>query len=161
MIPEVLEVAQSLMAALDCPRAMTVSILLKYGEWDQLIKLTTNPRDYCDSLDYLRAAQATDFLRKFPELPTSIDRRHEALIKWWDSEKQCFRTNRRLNTFSDFGGPSGSTAEGAFPSLIGRIRKNVWRLIGGGPSEVLEPRFGPGATVSDKSTHSTVPDKIT
>lgn len=163
MIPEVREVALDLMVALDCPRSLSVAILIRYGEWAQLTLVSANPLEYCDSLDYLRAAQASDFLRKFPALPTGIDTRKRALESWWESEKQCFVTNRRLNTLMDFGTlPSGQcAATEAFPALIGRIRKYVGRMIGWSPGEVLEPRFGPGATVSDKSTHSTVPDKIT
>jgi hypothetical protein len=161
MTPEVLEIADSLMAALDCPRSLTVAILMRNGEWMQLAELSTNPHDFLDAECYLRAAQATDFLRKFPELPITIKRDEVALDAWWVAERMCFVTNRRLNELGDFGTLLGVPSPQPILSLLDKIRKIVWRIVGTRPPDELEARFGPGATISDRSTHSTVPDKIT
>jgi len=161
MTPQVHDIASSLMASLDCPRSLTVAILMRNREWVQLTELTTNPLDYSTPLAYLRAAQATDFLRKYPELETGIDKRAAALQKWRDSETLCFQTNRRLNELDDFGTLMGRPASEQVIAFVATTRKFVRRILGAGPGSSLEPRFGPGATISDPSRFTTVPDKIT
>lgn len=160
--PEVYDLAMSLMASLNCPRALTVAILIRYGEWKELVQLSTNPLEYVDSEAYYRAAQATDFLRKYPALPTGFNTLERAKVDWAKAEKMCFVTNRRLYEIMDFGTLNGGPAPDWLLSIVGRIRKIVRQMIGEGPrlSELI-PRFGPGATVSDRSDWTTIPDKIT
>lgn len=71
---EVEKLTHILMEELDCARALTVSLLVKYREWDQIATLTTVPSHYSDSRSYFEAVQATDFIRKLEELPTTIDK---------------------------------------------------------------------------------------
>lgn len=42
-------VTSKLCEAIDTPRALTVFLLLKYKEWDQLLELETDPSDYLDA----------------------------------------------------------------------------------------------------------------
>lgn len=138
-------------------------MLIKAGEWGQLVDLTCDPRHYSSAEDYRAAACATDLLRKIddPSLIPGLDLEARALEKWLWAEKECFKTNRRLNEIFDFGTLSGSPVEEAILDFFQGVRKNLLYLVGGGPRNDCEVgRFGPGATVSDKSGRVTVPDKM-
>lgn len=156
--PEVTAIALSLMEGLACPRSLTVAILMRHGDWVQLSELRTDPHQYEDSESYWAASAATDFLRKFSGLPTGIDTEKVAITKWYEAEKACFVTNHRLAPYLD-----GSLWESADPRLtefIGKVRKEVRLLIGNCPPDLLQGKFGPGATLSDPSRFTTVNDKM-
>lgn len=159
MTPEVLDVSLAFMEGLDSAHSLSVAIMLRYGEWDQIVSRRTDPRLFLLADDYMAAAAANEFLRKFAGLPTSYDLDAITLSKWWWAEKECFKTNRRLDTFIDRGArPCGG--EGALFDFIEETRKNVVKLIGYGPPDAFDGAFGPGATVSDDAKATTVADKL-
>jgi hypothetical protein len=88
-----IEVAQQLLCALDCPRALSVSIMLKHGMWDEIANLQLDPLAFNDSHSFFRAHQATKLLSKARWLPTSIDKRAVAKKKFEEAEELCSRTN--------------------------------------------------------------------
>lgn len=149
LTPEVQEIALSLMTGLDCARSLTVAILIRNREWIQLVNLECTPSAYLDADDYLRAASATDFLRKMSGDIEGIDRDSATLEKWLESERQCFSTNVRLNEIMDFGTLDGMPVPDTIADFISRMRKNLLTLIGSGPDPVFPGSFGPGATISD------------
>lgn len=151
-MPEILSITNTYMELLNCPRSLTVAIMLRYCEYDQVVSLKTPPHDYADAASYHLAACATDWLRKYPGLPVKADRVQAAKQSWYQSEEECRVTNivlrdRRLNTDS-------------LNLLIDVASDFIRDVLGPCPLD-LSPRFGPGATVSDKSTHVTVLDKVT
>lgn len=156
--PEVEEIVLSVMEGLSCPRSLTAAILVRYGLYEELMKLEPIVTDYCDAEDYFRAAQASKFLAKLECRIPGLDPEAVAVEKWWAAERQCFTTNRRLNTLIDFGGASPDDQR--FLAFLSRVRKNVSKLIGDAPPEVMDGVFGPGATVTDKSTRSTIAHKL-
>lgn len=160
LIPEVLDVAHSILEGLDCAHSLSASLLIKYGEWDQLVQKTCDPRSFLTAEDYMCANAATELLRKFPDLPTTLDLDAITLEKWWWAERECFRTNRRLDAYIDRGSACGDSDDGRILSFIGEVRKNIEKIIGSGPPPTWEGRFGPGATVSDVSTAVTTADKM-
>lgn len=157
---DVQDVVLAFMEGLDCPRALTVAILLRSSEWDQLTSLEADPKHYSSPLAYLDAVTATDLLRKYRGFDLDVDPEAAALEKWWWAEKECFRTNRRLDTYLHRGPFGGPTGDPRIASIIDAIRKNVIHLIGASPPETFPGFFGPGATVSDTSRLSTIPDKM-
>lgn len=157
--PEVADVALSFMEGLNSPQSLSVAILMRYGEWDQIASKKTDPLQYNSSLSYFTAVAATDFLRKYPELPLDIDREANTKAKWWEAERACYRTNERLASLVD--DPHlGGDYDPALGDFVSAVRKEVRFLIGDGPPPTWEGKFGPGATVSDKSRAATVPDKM-
>lgn len=160
LTPEVLEVALSLMEELDSPRSLTVAILIRNEEWVQLMQLECNPSNYCDSESYLRATAATDFLRKLDSNVPGLDPENAAFQKWLEAEKQCYLTNCRLNEILDFGTLNQSPCPERILDFIEDVRKNLLWLIGSGPNPTFEGRFGPGATMSDVSSRTTVLHKM-
>lgn len=149
--PEIRAVTEVYMESLNCPRSLTVHILIRYGEWDQVARLKAKPIDYGTSSEYHLAACATDWLRKSPDLPVKVDRRAEAIKSWHQSEEECrisniFLRDARLN-------------HDELSALIDVASSFVADILGPCPLD-LTPRFGPGATVSDLSTNTTVLDKV-
>lgn len=153
-------VVLALMEDLDCARSLTVTIMLRYNELDGITQLNANPRDYSDSESYWRAAVASDLLRKFTDFDLGIDLEQATLQEWKRSESQCFRTNVRLRKLVQ-NGPFGGSFDPALGEFFSTFRKNLQWLIGSSPGAYWESgRFGPGATVSDSGSCTSVPDKL-
>lgn len=163
---EIRELATKLLVGLDTPRSLTVFLLIKYGEWDQLVQLKVDPRTYRDdpfSANQLkRDYQATEFLRKCKDVPTSIDTEAAAVATWWASEAQCKKTNDRLDNYLEnpvYDGPHGT----AIADFIDRLQSVVAAWLGPLPKS-LEGAFGPGAVFeSQGAKHSrnlTLGDKL-
>jgi hypothetical protein len=162
MMPQVRSLVLSYMEGLDCARSLSISLLIKAGEWDQLFSMKCDPRLYSSAEEYRAANCATELLRKLdcPEL-LGLDLEAIAIEKWWWAEQECFKTNRRLNEIFDFGTLLGLPVEDGILLFFQDLRKNLHSLIGSGPRHESFGRFGPGATVSDRSQRVTVADKMT
>lgn len=160
LTPEVLEVAYSLMAGLDCARSLTVTILIRNNEWMQLVSMTARPSDYDSAENYLRAAAATDFLRKIDSTIDGVNRSEATFQKWLEAEQSCFITNRRINEIYDFGTLYGKPVEPKIEEFLQDLKVNLLWLMGSGPPQEIEGRFGPGATMSDMSGWTSVPHKM-
>lgn len=151
-------VALALMEELNCPRSLTVAILIRAGEWAQIAEMATVPLHYLDAASYSKAVQASDFLRKVEELDTGIDREANAIAKWEAAEAMCYKTNERLAPFLD--SSLLRTERPSIDNFVLDARSLIKRWLGPLPRD-LEPRFGPGATISDKSSECLIPDKLT
>lgn len=156
--PEVEEIVLSFMEGLSCPRSLTAAILVRYRMYEELMKLDPIVTDYADAEDYFRAAQASKLLSKLECSVPGCDPKASAEAKWWAAEKQCFRTNMRLNTLFDFGGKHPHDQR--LLDFFDAVRKNVTTLIGIAPPEVVDGVFGPGVTITDKGTRTTVAHKM-
>lgn len=159
MTQDVREVALSYMEGLDSSQSLGVAIMLRYGDWDSICDLTTDPNAYSDPNDYLRNAAASCFLKKL-DVDTGVDLEPATFEKWLWAEKECFKTNVRLNRFLDAEASLGEPNEPWLTDFVGRVRKNVIELIGHCPPQAVQGRFGPGATVSDSSRETTVCHKM-
>jgi len=153
-------VGLSVMENLHCARAVTVAILLRYGEWNQLVELTTDPSHYSDAYAFAKAYQATEFLRKFDGLATTYDKERAARESFVDSERQCSESNYRLSKY--LYGVLETPEDARIADFIDDVRKIVGDWLGSFSYSSVEEaaRFGPGATFSDKGKLNTVPDKI-
>jgi hypothetical protein len=140
------------------PVSLKAAILLRHREWDQLAEMRVDPRHYLSSFEYWRDATAANLLRKMEDLPTSFARSAKAEELFLSCEKECLRTNRRLypylseNLFSD--------SDPGVTSYIKKAQKLIASILGPCP-DLVEGRFGPGATYGDRGRFTTVPDKMT
>jgi len=134
--------AQQIMHALDCPRSLSVSIMIKYEMWDEIANLRISASDYLDSESFFRAYQATKLLSKARWLPTTFDRTQVAKQKFEESEVRCRSTNELWRQYR--------LGKMKFLPNVERIISSVRRKIG----TVLGDRlfewteycdFGPGA----------------
>lgn len=149
-------VAKVLYRSLGTPVAATCEGLLDRGEYAALQSMRVDPNAYTEAEAYHRDVTAVDFLRKLA-LPGDDERKYRAAVESFLScEEQNFKTNRRLYALID-----GLTIEDErLMELISIWRKDVRKVLGRLPLGLL-PRFSGGATVSDKSGLTTIPDKIT
>lgn len=162
MTSEMRGIVLSFMEGLDCARSLAVSLMIQHDEWGQLLSMSCDPRHYSSAEEFRAANLATEFLRKLdePSLLPELDLEATAIEKWWWAEKECFKTNRRLNEICDMGTLNGSPVSDDILRFLSDLRKNLLRLVGSGPGHDDPGRFGPGATVSDRSGRVTVPDKM-
>lgn len=157
---QVEHIAHSYFEALDSAVSLSCSILLRHGDYAQLIKLSVNARNYLDPQVYLKDASAVAFLKKSEVTIQGLDPESVAKASWLDCEKQCFKTNRKL--FDDFGDPSFESrhCDPRFDNFVKRARSIVVDLIGTDPG-FIEGRLGPGATLSDSYGSTDVINKFT
>lgn len=142
------------------PRALTVALLLKNSEWDQLASLSIDPRQYSCPLAFKKDAAVTSFLRKLEDLPTSVDRKGVAVSNFWAGEADCLRTNLRLQPFLDSAlFPLTERSDGVVSSFLEDTKKIIAEILGPCP-DLVRGRFGPGATYGDRGQFTTVPDKM-
>ena len=151
------ECSRKLFAAVDSPRALTCEILVRYGEWDQLVELRVDPMHYQDWKAYYLDNLVTEFVRKHSGLPTTFNRRSNAEKKYMEAERLCALTNSRFVNLNAkyFYGPG----EPQIGDFLLSVKKRTGKVLGRIPNEV-NPRFGPGATVDDRGRLTTVIDKM-
>jgi hypothetical protein len=152
---QVITLCRRFLADLNTPVSLKIDILMRHNEWDQLVQCRVDPSCYLDTVGgterFRRDYQAVELLRKFPELPTTIDRKAVARAGFWASEAQCFKSNQRLSFYLDRTFRSAAEEGYLFPGdrriaeFIRNVRKTVERVLGPLPPHLLG-RFGPGAT---------------
>lgn len=135
--PKDYRVISESLRALDCARSLTVFILFKYGQFDDIVNLTFDPLDYNSLEDASDALQSTELLRKCDNLPTTIDRKAVALKNFFDCEEKCSHVNNVLIDSVD-------------PGLMLRIRRKIADCLGDfTPEEFVElSGWGPGVTLT-------------
>jgi hypothetical protein len=156
---DVVRTVSHLLEDLDTPLSLSAEILLRYGEWDGLAGLIADPRSYLCSSRFAADAAAVSILKKLVELPTGIDRRAAAIEKWWQGERECYKTNERLHRYLPIN-RLFDDRQGAVSEFLSDVRKIILSWIGYGPNPLQEGRFGPGATFIDRGGKTTVPDKM-
>lgn len=136
--------ARKLWASLDTAVSLSMTILDRYGEFEQMVRKTVSPSDYRDPLSFYLDYQAVKLLSKYPYLDTGIDRRREAIKKFLEAESQCSLTNERFQHFSEY--LRIFDASGTVGRVFHRARRKIALILGGVPRlEELDFRFGPGA----------------
>lgn len=115
------------------------------GDWEYLSSMEVDPRVYTCPETYLKDAQLCSFFRKHPGLPLGVNTEKAAIANFWEAEKMCFGTNRRLEPLQTDVLHYGSRM-GEFITLW---RKKIAEVLGKCPSfdELADNlRFGPGST---------------
>lgn len=132
---------------------------LEAGDFEAILSVDLDPRDYSNSADYAADAAAVGILRKYEKLPSKVDKRAAAVEKWWQGERDCYLANERLTRYL----PEHAACVDRDP-LVERIvlsaRKVIRSWIGAKPDDLAIGRFGKGSTFSDKAGKSTVPHKM-
>lgn len=143
------DVALTALEEIDCPRSLSVAIMLRYGEHIQLASLTFDPFAYGEYVDAVGAFQATELLRKFQGLEgtTGESRKTAAIAKAAEAERQCATTNIRVN-----GWEYGIWANTQCEQAIMLARKKISRVLGSfNMDEWMECcRWGPGTDAMNK-----------
>lgn len=130
-------------------RSLTVYLLIKSNEWEQLLGLLVNPCDYDNAQQFADDYLVTSILQKNPRLPTNIDKREVAIKKFRASEAQCRDTNDRLTKLHNL----EISLEPDVHSAIHHAREYIREVLGPLTRSKLsyaesKMAFGPGATTS-------------
>lgn len=118
-------------------------MMLRHGEYDQLVDLECNSEDYLTPADFFVDYQATKLLSKFPHLAVSHNRTENAMLKFIEAELSCRDTNGRFMNSATYQRiePSGGVGE-----VLHRARRKIAEILGPVPKlQDLDFRFGPGA----------------
>lgn len=155
---EIENIALKLLEDIATPVSLATAMLLKYKEYDQLALRKCDPGKYIDHSSFWSDNVAVSLLRKCADLPTSFDRKANAVANFWKCEKMCLRTNLRLSPYLDV--PLYADSSDVVERFIVLARKKIKKILGECPADLIG-RFGPGATYGDKGCLTTVPDKMT
>ncbi len=145
-----LSVVLAICQEVDSPRALTVALLVKHAEWQQLLALEINPDHYSDHRRFGSDYLVTAILSKNPRLPTGIDKRQVAIDKFYAAEQQCRDSNLRISEYLE----SPHTVSSDIRRVVDRTQRIVQDILGPCPSRkdlvYMEEnmRFGPGSTTS-------------
>lgn len=145
------------LSSLNTPRALSVWLLYRSGEHDQLTTLVCDPLNYDDSNSFRDDYAATSLLSKSDFLTTSFNREEVAIDKFLKSEERCRATNRTVLPFA----PSGCSPPEALHPLIPRVRRQIERMLGSFRLEELldSSDWGPGVSTLLKGPSSVKPNK--
>lgn len=151
-----LTTAQQLLEALDCPRALTVSIMLRYGHYDDVLNLSVN-FDYLDSEAFFRSYQATKLLSKAEWLPSSFDKKARAISAFRAAELSCGEMNETMYAY----------LEGRFNFLphffakINLVRRKIENVLGEFNYRwIYDCNFGPGSDISTSGGFTAAYNKL-
>jgi hypothetical protein len=129
--------------AIDTPRALTVWLLYKNKEHDQLCALDIDPNNYEFPQLFRDDYVATNFLSKASFLETSFDREVVAFEKFHKFETLCRHTNIRFNNPSLDPKNIGSNVW-----LLNATRRKISQILGDFCGEELadDANWGPGVS---------------
>lgn len=137
--------ARKLWAALDTPVSLSMTILDRYGEYEQLVSRSVDPRDYQNAYAFYLDYQAVKALSKYPYLDTGIDRKAVAKRKFLDAENHCNSTNNRFRGWKL--GIEAFTPPSHVDQVLYLAQQKIATILGSVPPlESLDFRFGPGAS---------------
>lgn len=154
-----LQMCNSLLEELNSPRSLSVFLLIKYEEWDQVaLGLPIEADWYCDPEMFFRDYQATKLLTKADFLPTTFDKRAVALGRFESAEAQCADTNRTWRRMLNGG---SITIDPDVDRVISTTRRRIHSILRRFPYERLidHCRWGPGATTSIRNPRTSVYEK--
>lgn len=139
------------------PVALQAIKFVEESDWLGLVSMRVEPDDYNCPRAFLRDNQIVSFLRKYPDFDLGIDLEEKAVLTFWESERQCFRTNERLSPLLFDPCHYGERVK----QLIAVWRKEIRRVVGKAPHPTsLEGRFGPGSTYDNRGDLITVAHKL-
>ena len=144
---EIPKVFEKFLSALDCPRALTVWLLWKHKEHEQLANLKTIVSDYSDMATFRDAYTATKFLSKHTDLSVSWDVKEVAMKKFQEFETLCKHTNHRFRSLE-----RDPLYSGPVVWLHNAVIRKISKVLGEFDLQEFfsKPDWGPGATTSIK-----------
>lgn len=150
-----LRVVHSFLQALDCPRSLSIWLLFSYGEHQQLVDFECTPADYNCPQAFRDAYAATKFLSKADFLSLNIDKKQEALKKFYASEDACAKINDRGFSYRIIESAIGGNLHDA-------ICRKIESLLGDISGEELFEAcgWGPGVTTLIKGNDTSATNKF-
>jgi hypothetical protein len=136
-------VASDLYESLNTPISLSCEILLRYGELEQLVRMSVLPQNYLTASSFADDSQAVSFMKKVPLRIAGVDPEAAAKEKFLAAELACKETNARIRTF--VAAPLG--VSGAISRVISTAIAKIHSVLGDRPDSrewLYACRFGPG-----------------
>jgi hypothetical protein len=143
--PELLfDVAMDLYESLNTPVSLSLAILLRYKDYEQLVRKSVSPFDYNEPSKFRDDYQAVSFLKKAPLKIEGVDPEAAARVKFLEAERACADTNARIRAFvSDPVKAASEPVRHAISAAMGKIA-NVLGSAVNAREWLYACRFGPG-----------------
>lgn len=149
-----LQAVEAFLVGLNCTRSLTVLILLRNKEYEQLCNLEFKPDDYNCLSDARDSLAATKLLSKASFLDFGRSKREVALLKFYECEGSSLATNQRIRrgTFDSMETHSVLLTAQRIISLI---------MCDFSPDELVDAcNWGPGASTKLKRVEASAPKKV-
>jgi hypothetical protein len=152
-----LEAVDEFLIALDCPRSLTVHLLLHSGEHAQLANLEFDPLHYSDVWSCRDAYAATKLLSKYKDLTLDYDLDSVAIEKFQKFESLCGRTNARFRDLS-----KDPLFKGPIVWLHNAVIRKIEGILGCmyGEELISLANWGPGATTLVRARDASAANKF-
>lgn len=153
--------AQLIFRAVDTQVSRECQKHLQTGNLAGIGSITVDPGRYPDSESYFRDCQCVALLKKFNDVDAEMVKglEEKARQTFRDCELQCAYTNRRLSDFIHNTAFFDGKDERLW-AYVQKVRKILRHWLGRVPDALTNPRFGKGATLSDKGRLTTIMDKM-
>lgn len=142
-------IASSFYEAIDTPKSLAAYILLKAGEYAQLVSMEVDPSDYLCAEAYDLDALASKFLSKYPGFShEDLDPKGKAQADFLKYELDCKSTNQRLRRLKE----DPSLWDPRFRDILYLARRKISKVLGKLDLAEIADHFGwgPGATSVSK-----------
>lgn len=149
-----------LLEDVNTPRSLSIALCVKYGDLREAVSFNCKPQHYSDPEDYAKDAMVSDFIRKcdIPGVSDPVRLKQECLERLMATERTCFETNKRLSRFLD--GLLDQPGDARILKFFQDVQEIIRYIVGPIPQDLSSCGFGPGATLTNQSVLSTIPDKI-
>lgn len=145
-------VASGVYSALSCGSyGSKAAALLEKGAYRDLVSLEVDPTIYSDCSEFADDYLACEFMSKYPEWDTGVDRKQVAVDKFLLAEQACAEANKRLAP-PDAVRPVTSTSAACW-SHMRAARRKIRKLLGPFSWDKAAVHFawGPGASTQVRS----------
>lgn len=140
-----IQVAEKFFECLDTPLSLALYIMLKHGEYAQLVSYDFDPDREVDANLVRDNLAAVSLLRKYRGFKTSIDTRQKAIDSFLAGEQQCAATNSRFRNplidplFKGINVYLHNAFTRKIEGILGNYKKEDFFSLGS---------WGPGSTIS-------------
>jgi len=148
-----MSVSLELFEAIDSPRSLAAWILLREGEYSQLVNLEIDANNYQHSFRFADDYLATKFLSKYPEfVHPDLDPEAEALKSFLKYEETCRLTNIKFKQLEE----DPSKWDPQIKGILTLAKRKIASVLGKPDLDEISSSFdwGPGATTA-ASGHQT------
>lgn len=148
-----MSVSSMLFEAVDSPKSLAAYIMLKHGEYDQLVTMDINPDDYRDAKAFADDYLAVKFLSKYPKFShEKLDPKAAAKRSFFEYEDMCRITNLKFRALD----ADPSLWDPTMHQVFWLARRKIRQVLRDPDLESIAHAFGwgPGATTAASGSYT-------
>lgn len=141
------------------PCALALRNYVASGSWDKVVAIlnSLDQTKWMSPYRHRLARLSTDIIKKADYLPLDVDRGEACITSFLKAEEICRVTNRRFQLIE----MNHSSIEVADIKLVKKVKRLMSRYLGSIPDlQNIEGTFGPGATLSNPRSRSSIFEKL-